>query len=221
MLALAGIIVGKPWLGSLATHAQSGFGGGGVQTGARIVVEHPEVRPEREGDLPVPDWARPGGRTRVVPGPQERFFDGVAIERFLKESFTLSDAYDRMGVRLKGPELPVNAVLDMPSEPILRGSVQVAGDGVATVLLADHQTTGGYPKIATVIGPDLDWLVQNRSGESIGFTAISAEDAVLAARKAHGELAAYLQRIGTPRGSLTERLMGENLISGVFGDDGA
>ncbi len=221
VLAFAGNVVGVPWLGSLATHSQSGFGGGMVQTGDRIVVENPEVRVAREVNLTLPDWARPKGQLRVVMGPQERFFDAEIVEQFLAEKFVLSEAYDRMGVRLRGPELSVNAALDMPSEPVLRGSVQVAGDGVATVLLADHQTTGGYPKIATVIGADLDGFVQKRSGDAIGFVAISAEEAVLAARKAYTELAAYLRDIATPRGSLAERLMRANLISGVFGDDGA
>ena len=219
ILALAGNIVGNSWLGSFATHSQSGFGGGNLRAGDRIVVEHPEVRVGRAGDMAVPEWAMPEDRVRVVLGPQERFFDAEVIQRFLEERFVLSDAYDRMGMRLKGPLLAVNAVLDMPSEAALRGSVQVAGDGVATVLLADHQTTAGYPKIATVIGPDLDALVQKRSGDTIGFVAISAEEAVWAARGAHTELRACLQEIGMLRGSLAERLMRDNLISGVLGDD--
>jgi allophanate hydrolase len=142
------------------------------------------------------------------------------LERFLAEKFVLSEAYDRMGVRLKGAMLPVKGALDMPSEAVLRGSVQVAGDGVATVMLADHGTTGGYPKIATVIGADLDGLVQRRSGDTIEFVDISAEDSVLAARKSYAGLKDYLAEIGTPRGSLEERLMRANLISGVFGDEG-
>jgi allophanate hydrolase len=68
-----------------------------------------------------------------------------------------------MGVRLAGPSLRLNATLDMPSEAISCGSIQVSGDGVATVLLSDHQTTGGYPKIATVISNHLDGLAQRRS----------------------------------------------------------
>lgn len=218
MLALAGNVVGKEWLGSMATHAQSGFGAGMIATGARIIVENPEVRDGRAADLALPGWAMPTGRIRVVMGPQERFFDAAVLQRFLGEGFRLSAAYDRMGVRLKGPELLVNSALDMPSEPVLRGSVQVAGDGVATVLLADHQTTGGYPKIATVIGPDLDALVQKRSGDALGFTAISGEEAVLAARQAAAELRDYLAIVSAPRGSLAERLMRTNLISGVFGE---
>jgi len=219
MLVFAGQIEAATWLNGRATHSQSGFGGGSVLTGSRITIDNAETRPDREGDLPIPGWALPASRFAVVAGPQDRFFDPATFDRFLTEPFTLSDAYDRMGVRLKGPHLPVNAALDMPSEPTLRGSVQVAGDGVATVLLADHQTTGGYPKIATVIAPDLNRLVQRRSGDSVRFHAVTPDEAILAARQARTDLQAYLHAIATPRGNLTDRLMSANLISGVYSDD--
>lgn len=160
MLGFAGRIPGLDWLGSLATHSQSGLGGGIITTGQTLRIEDAEVRATREGDLLIPDWARPVARIRVTMGPQERFFDPGVQTAFLTEPFVLSPACDRMGVRLQGPMLPVNAALTMPSEPVLRGSVQVAGDGVATVMLADHGTTGGYPKLATVIGADLDRFIQ-------------------------------------------------------------
>ena len=78
----------------------------------------------------------------------------------------------------QGPSLKPIAFLDMPSEAIVRGSVQVAGDGVATVLLADHQTTGGYPKIATVLDADLDAFVQLRPRDMVAFRAITPEQAI-------------------------------------------
>ena len=99
---------------------------------------------------------------RVVLGPQDQHFTTDAKRLFLSAEFALTDAYDRMGVRLQGPALTIYGSLSMPSEPVLKGSVQVAGDGVPTVLLADHQTTGGYPKIATVLACDLDEFVQLR-----------------------------------------------------------
>jgi allophanate hydrolase subunit 2 len=87
-----------------------------------------------------------------------------------------------MGVRLTGPLLQPRARLDMPSEPVARGSVQVAGDGVATVLLADHQTTGGYPKLATVLDADLDRFAQLRPGDGFRFRLVTATEAVRHAR---------------------------------------
>ena len=73
-----------------------------------------------------------------------------------------------------------------------RGSVQVAGDGVATLLLADHQTTGGYPKIATVLDCDLDAAAQLRPHDAIGFTALTPAEAVARARLYAASTASYL-----------------------------
>ena len=218
-LAFAGQLQGSPWLGSMATHSQSGLGGGTITSGTKLTILQAEQRPAREGDLSPPGWTQPTGRARVVIGPQDRFFDADILQRFLTQGFKLSTAYDRMGVRLSGPPLPVNAALDMPSEPILRGSVQVAGDGVATVMLADHGTTGGYPKIATVIGPDLDDLVQLRSGDAVSFAAMTPDRAVAAARLHHAQLTQYLTDLAQPRASLIERLLAGNLISGVVNGD--
>ena len=88
-----------------------------------------------------------------------------------------------MGLRLSGPPLPPENALGIPSQAVTRGAVQVAGDGVATVLLADHQTTGGYPKIATILADDTDGLVQLRPGNALAFTAISPIRAVALARQ--------------------------------------
>ena len=70
----------------------------------------------------------------------------------------------------------------MPSEPILRGSVQVAGDGVASILLADHQTTGGYSKIATVLDGDLDALMQLRPRDPLRLVPVPPDEAIGIAR---------------------------------------
>ena len=87
------------------------------------------------------------------------------------------------------------ARLDMPSEPIARGSLQVGGDGTATLLLADHQTTGGYPKIATAVSGHLDGFAQLRSRQSVTFEAITPQAAVAAARTRREAQAQYLARL--------------------------
>ncbi|MBO6885719.1 MAG: biotin-dependent carboxyltransferase family protein, partial [Marivita sp.] len=174
-LAFAGSIASSEWLGSTATHATSGFGGGTLQAGQTFGITGAAVREERTGDIAPPDFL-PDGPLRVVTGPQDQHFTSDALERILSDRFAVTDAYDRMGMRLRGPELALSGALSIPSEPIVRGSVQVSGDGVPTVLLADHQTTGGYPKIATVIAPDADRLVQLRSGDAVRFGAVSAAE---------------------------------------------
>ena len=100
-----------------------------------------------------------------------------------------------MGLRVRGPFLAPSAALSIPSEPILRGSVQISGDGVATVLLSDHQTTGGYPKIATVLSDDLDSFVQCRPRDAVAFRAVLPEEAIMAARLNRGRFTAFLDRM--------------------------
>ena len=191
-LAVAGQLIAPVWLGSTATHGPSGFGGGALVAGRDLVVEGAEVRPERLGAIPCPVSARPRALLHAVPGPQDRCFARETLDRFSSATFHLSAAYDRMGVRLTGPDLAPEAALSIPSEPILRGSVQVSGDGVATVLLADHQTTGGYPTIATVLGCDLDGFAQCRVGDAVRFQIISAAEAVILARQRARSTARYL-----------------------------
>lgn len=213
-LAFAGRLRCRHWLGSCSTHGQSGLGGGVLSKGSRIAIENAEVREEREGEIAPPPAATPAP-IRVVLGPQDRFFGAETIATFLSRPFVLTDAYDRMGVRLSGPDLRPASMLDMPSEAILRGSVQVAGDGVATVLLADHQTTGGYPKIATVISADLDRFAQLRSQDEVRFQAVEPSEAVRIARAAWQARGAYLAGLGERRSSLAQRLMSLNLIDGA------
>lgn len=181
-LAFAGQLQVPRWLGSASTHVMSGHGGGRIVSGQRIDIETSASRPQQDGTIACPVGARPRREVRVTMGPQQRFFHSQAIAHFLSAGWRLTDAWDRMGVRLAGPSIAPVAKLDMPSEPIVRGSVQVAGDGVATVLLSDHQTTGGYPKIATVLECDLDAFVQLRPRESLMFRVVSSSEAVSIAR---------------------------------------
>lgn len=179
-LAVTGRLQVPEWLGSAATHGPSGLGGGRLAAGQRLVVDDPRILPDRVISCPV--WARPRHLVRAVLGPQDRYFTPASIRAFQDEIFHLTGAYDRMGVRLRGPSLELAGALSIPSAPVLRGSVQVAGDGVATVLLADHQTTGGYPRIATVLSCDLDGFAQCRSGQAVRFRLITSAQALGAAR---------------------------------------
>lgn len=197
-LALAGQIRAEEWLGSLSTHAPSGFGGGRLVAGDDL-----RVTETRSGSgvfsFPRPVFARPRTRVHVTMGPQERFFSADPIESFLGGVFRLGSAYDRMGVRLRGPLLMPDKPLDMPSGPVVRGAVQVAGDGVATVLLADHQTTGGYPRIATVLDAELDAFVQLRPNDQLAFSAVSARRAHELARTRRLAVSRWLDRLSVAR----------------------
>jgi allophanate hydrolase len=193
-LAFAGNLVAPEWLGSSATHGPSGLGGGTLAAGQEVIVQDARVEPALEAAIPCPIWARPRRVIHAVLGPQDRFFSAESLEDLASQPFYLTNAYDRMGVCLRGRSLTPACALSIPSEPILRGSVQVAGDGLATVMLADHGTTGGYPKIATVVSDDLDGFVQLRPNDAVRFKLISPPQAVALTRAGGRALRAYLDR---------------------------
>ena len=187
----------QQWMGSVATHSLSGLGGGMIRAGD--ILHLGEGATPDDTDLPCPVWARPRHDLRVVMGPQERFFSPDVCAAFLSGVFEVTDAGDRMGVRLRGPAMRPQGALSILSEPVLRGAVQVAGDGVATVLMADHQTTGGYPKIACVIGADLDAFAQLRPRDQLSFRAVTPEAAVDAARVRAAAVAAAIAGVAEAR----------------------
>ena len=194
-LSFAGVVSAKKWLGHTATHAPSGSGGGALISGQEICVQNCRVFDHKEGRIPQFSSGSPGRYFRVVLGPQDQHFSSAAKNLLLSSEFSLSDAYDRMGVRLNGPALLAGESLSIPSEPLLKGSIQVSGEGVPTVLLADHQTTGGYPKIATLISTDIDDFVQMRVREQFRFKAINPENAIILARTRSIELRSYFKMI--------------------------
>lgn len=220
-LAFAGDVQTARWLEHSATHSSSGFGGGQLRAGQVLRVVDPQIRNSRHGSIEQPGNSEPPEQIRVVLGPQDRLFSHDVVQNFLASEFSLTEAYDRMGVRLNGPKLTPEGSLSIPSEPITRGSVQVAGDGVPTILLADHQTTGGYPKIATVISGDLDRLCQMRAGDRFRFQAIDPKQAIEIARASAAAREEYLAEVSEPKGSLEHRLMRANLISGAVSGEEA
>ena len=125
-----------------------------------------------------------------------------------------------MGMRLEGPDARAFAKgYNIVSDGIAPGSIQVPGNGLPIVLLADRQTTGGYPKIATVISADMPALGRMTPGAKIAFEAVDIEAAEAAARQLAADIAGMAQRIA-PRAARLRRstlaeLLGENLVSGV------
>lgn len=192
-LAFAGELAAPRWLGAQATHSQSGYGGGRLVTGQTLEIAAPLLSAERA--IPCPAFARPPTEVRAVVGPQDRFFDADQVADLETALWRLTPASDRMGVRLAGPAIRPRAQLDMSSEPVAKGSIQVAGDGVATVLLADHQTTGGYPKIATVLDADLDRFCQLRPGDGLRIRLVSPDAAISHARTTDRARQSWLKRL--------------------------
>jgi biotin-dependent carboxylase-like uncharacterized protein len=114
---------------------------------------------------------------RVVMGPQGDFFTQKGIEMFLTEVYAITSESDRQGYRLQGPSVEHVSGADIISDAILPGSIQVPGNGQPIIMMMDAQTTGGYTKIACVIGPDLDILAQMLPGRKLRFKKVSIEEA--------------------------------------------
>jgi len=190
-LAVAGGIKVTPVIGSRSTYLSGGFGGF-------------EGRALRQNDLIplsgasfhslslagrsfppdlIPNYSQ-APEIRVVLGPQDDYFTDEGIATFLSSEYQVSPASDRMGYRLRGPEIAHQGRADIISDGIALGSVQVPADRQPIVMMADHQTVGGYPKIATVISADIPLLAQCLPNQSaVTFEAVSVGEAQLRYRR--------------------------------------
>ena len=208
-------------LGSLSTHTRSGLGGlegRALVAGDALRVLGARSGPKEPMALLAP-WlgARPEN-FRVLLGPQHDFFEAETIALFLTTRWRLSARSDRMAYRLVGQMLAHRAGHDIVSDGLTMGAIQVPGDGAPLVLMADRQPTGGYPKIAHVIGADLPALAQKRPGEDIRFAAVSLEEAVAARRDRARALAESLRLEAMTSELTSEILLERNLVGGVVGD---
>lgn len=219
-MAVAGGFDIKPVLGSVSTYIRAGIGG---WQGRALVAG--DILPLRrsiadEGDelrLEGLDLTQPS-RFRVILGPQNTSFSERSIKAFLAAEYTVTPATDRMALQLNGPPLEHLAGHDIVSDGIALGSIQVPGHGQPVVLMADRQTTGGYPKIATVISADLPALGRLRIGDGISFQETSVEEAKQLRRILLQEIDAIPKRIvHAHRAShdLAACLLTNNLISGI------
>lgn len=120
---------------------------------------------------------------RAIRGPQAKRFQPRALATLFSRPYRVRADSDRMGVRLEGPTLEHAGPPDIASDATVPGTIQVPAGGQPIVLGVDGQTTGGYPKPATVIGPDLGRLAQVRPGEWVAFTELSAAEGVALARR--------------------------------------
>ncbi len=114
---------------------------------------------------------------RFIRGRQYDWFDQKSKQRLIESGYRVSPQSDRMGYRLEGEALSLEKPREMLSEAVTFGTIQVPKDGQPIVLMADRQTTGGYPKIAQVIYVDLPVLAQVKPGETVRFAEVSKEEA--------------------------------------------
>jgi 5-oxoprolinase (ATP-hydrolysing) subunit C len=180
-LAVEGAIVGEPIFGSLAVNARAGLGSPfprPLQAGDEMEVGPSTGGAECRIDLPAIS-----GPIRVVLGPQTDEFAEEAISLFLESEWKISATSDRMGYRLEGPVIRHLHGHNIVSDGTVNGSIQVPGNGQPIVLMSDRGTSGGYPKIATVITADFGRFAQIPAGTAFRFKAISIEEAQAEARK--------------------------------------
>jgi biotin-dependent carboxylase-like uncharacterized protein len=166
-LAVRGGIAAEPVLGSRSTDSLSGLGPEPLRAGAVLPVGRPEgVIPV---DLAPPPEPRPAV-LRVLPGPRDDWFAPEALEAMCAAPYAVSQDSNRVGVRLRGPELVRAKEGELPSEGMVAGAVQVPPSGQPIVFLADHPPTGGYPVIGVVRDADLAVAAQLRPGDEVRFT---------------------------------------------------
>ena len=116
-------------------------------------------------------------KIRVIKGTNYDYFSKEGINAFFNKSFTISKLSDRMGMRLEGHKIDNIVNTNIKSEGLIKGVVQVPADGNPIIMLSDHGTIGGYPKIGVVISADYDKLVQLTSGSIIKFQEIELPEA--------------------------------------------
>ncbi len=218
-LALPGGIDVRPVMGSRATHTRSGLGGleGRMLRAGDVLPEgDPDAMPRDEGCLEAAWLARSEAPVGVVPGPQDDYFDEVALATFFDGLYALTSVADRMAYKFAGPRLAHRSDFNIVSDGVALGAVQVAGDGQPMVLMADRQPTGGYSKIGHVCRADFGRLAQVRPGEAVRFHAVDREAARVALLALEDLIAttparcAPLLRVPT-----AESLLAVNLIDGV------
>jgi biotin-dependent carboxylase-like uncharacterized protein len=220
-LAVEGGVAVPPVLGSASTYARASLGGlcgRALQCEDVVPLAISRASAQAELRLPAPPDAARNQPIRVTLGPQHKLFTDQAVAELLEAEFRVSKSADRMGLRLEGPLLQHRDGWDIVSDAIPTGAIQVPGSGEPILLLADHQTTGGYPKIATVISSDLPVAGRRGPGAALRFTAVSVEEAEELCRDDHrrlSELIAAIEPVADrDRLDLTS-LYDDNLISGV------
>ncbi len=181
-LAVAGGFNLPAVMGSLSTNLKCTIGG---YEGRKLALG--DVIPLRSPKKNLPcmsmrkiNFEEPDGYNavlRVVMGPQDDYFEQDGIDTFLKEVYTVTGSSDRMGIKFEGMPIESKHGVDIISDGISLGSVQVPSSGKPIIMMADRQTTGGYAKIATVIGVDIPKLAQMKPNGRVCFDKVSVETA--------------------------------------------
>ncbi len=183
-------------MASRSTHVLSRIGGAGgraLQPGDRLGLGAARTMAPRRRPVPETRVQTQGGgaRLRVIPGPQRDFFPDAALEVLERTRFVVSTQSNRMGYRLEGAPIPRLPDHEMISDATFTGAIQVPGSGEPILLMADRQTTGGYPQVAVVITADLPLAAQLAPGDWVEFRICSRAEALSALVAQEARLLAF------------------------------
>ena len=180
-LCVQGGIAVEPFLGSASTHVLSGLGGfegRALCRGDRLDLGACNSLFRKRSLSPkVLERLQPRKTVRVTDGPQGDWFANSSWKMLCENAFRVAEQSNRMGIRLEGTPIPINASREMITEGVSLGAIQVPPSGLPIILFVEQQTTGGYPKIATVISADLHSLGQLRPRDAIRFERIAMSEA--------------------------------------------
>ncbi len=185
-LAVAGGVAVPEVFGSRSTYLPGRFGGLDgrlLRTGDRLPVPGTGSFDSRPGER-LPEYLTPAaGPVRVLPGPQDRFFDDPVWQALAAGEYRVGRAADRMGYRLEGPTVSHRGPAALPSEAACPGAIQIPQGGAPIVVMHDGPTVGGYPKIGVIIGPDLGRFAQLLPGERAVLSRVDLGTALEASRQ--------------------------------------
>lgn len=185
-MAIQGGLELTEWLNSYSTNLKAvagGYEGRALRAGDELMLNtHPKsIRSSTE--CSVLPWKAftasfySNNPFRFIPGKEFGLLSEISRQRFTGEGFTILPQSDRMGYRLQGPGLELTGAGEMISSAVTRGTIQLLPNGQCIVLMADHQTTGGYPRIGHIISADIPGLAQKGIGEQLHFTPTDLETA--------------------------------------------
>jgi len=217
-LAVAGGFDVPMVMGSRSTYIRGkigGFQGRPLQSGDKLEIGSPSKEPlQYVGKLIpmeyVPTYVISADNDiitlRVIMGPQDDYFSKKGVQNFLNSTYIITADSDRMGYRLEGERIEHISKnhVQIISDGIPLGAVQIPGDGMPIIMLADGQTSGGYPKVATVCTADLPLLAQGKPGNKVQFVAITQDEAISLLKEQEDKLH-KLQLMLTPDASSPAR----------------
>lgn len=197
-IAFAGGLDVPEVMGSRSTYLRAGLGGWHgrpLQKGDHLPMGK-SIRNMQHVTLPdalVPSYSKTEA-VRIIPGPEIGFLSSEGVVSLLTTPYRVSEQSDRMGYRLEGESVKLQKPgSDIISSGIASGTIQLTGTGQPIILMADHQTTGGYARVAVVASVDLTRVAQLRPGDEIRFSEISLEQAQLLLLERQKKLAGILR----------------------------